>query len=265
MTSEFRKKIKNFLMRLNQWTLPSRFSNWNYNKKAWDRYARFWNSSWIHFEDENNYHKKCLLGTEWGNPQSVKQVVETFILPYITSDSCVGEIGSGGGRIATQVAPKVKKLICFDISSVMLQQARSALQPYKNVDYILLRSPRFPDSLLSTLDCIYAIDVFVHLDLHLIWRYFQAISSALKAGGHACLHTTNLRSPEGWKRFSQQQEYSVEGHYFISAEIISIFAEKAGLKIIKTSEPDPSNFYFNRDFLFILEKPFSKNINATLT
>lgn len=87
-----------------------------------------------------------------------------------------------------------------------------------------------------------------------MWKYLLEIYRMLKTGGHTFIHTTNLKAPGGWEHFSSQDEFSVEGHYPISPEIIEILAEHSGLRIIKTSSPDTKNFYLNRDYLVIMRK-----------
>ena len=145
-------------------------------------------------------------------------------------------------------------MYAFDVSEEMLKKARIALADNPNVNFGLLSNAALPDSLTEKCDFIYAFDVFVHLDLHTMWKYFVAIQRALKIGGRAFLHRTNLSAPGGWEHFSNQVEFSVGNHYPVSPEVIGILAENSGLTIIKTSVPDPSNSYLNRDYLFVVEK-----------
>ena len=55
------------------------------------------------------------VGDEWSDLSSLQQVLDEFLFPFLLpASSCVvGEVGSGGGRVAAQVAPKVKNLYCF--------------------------------------------------------------------------------------------------------------------------------------------------------
>jgi predicted O-methyltransferase YrrM len=52
----------------------------------------------------------------------------------------VAEVGSGGGRVGALVAPKVQRLVCFDISEEMLKMARRSLEDLGSGD--TLRIPR---------------------------------------------------------------------------------------------------------------------------
>ena len=239
--------------------MPSRWRNIEHNRALWNRYAKTWDKKRIPVEnpdidEDQRSAYLTYLGDEWGRRSDVDKIVEEYIYPYITQDSVVAEIGVGGGRIASRVADKVKELYALDISKEMLRTARVALANHPNMRFILLHNPELPDTLIERCDFIYSFDVFVHLDLHTMWKYFVQIHRALKGGGHAFIHTTNLKAPGGWERFSSQDEFSVGGHYPISPEIIEILAEHSGLSITRTSTPDPSNFYLNRDYLVIVEK-----------
>ena len=135
----------------------------------------------------------------------------------------------------------------------MLKKARIALAGQSNTRFILLEKPRFPFE-DEAIDFVLAFDVFVHLDLHLIWKYFQEIRRVLKPGGHAFLHTTNLKAPGGWEAFSRQDSFRVEHHYFITPETVAVLAGHARLRIVRESAVDPSNFYLNRDYLFVMKR-----------
>lgn len=243
------------------WHSPiSGASDWQAHQLVWDDYARQWAPSTTARDAQttrsrDTYKSLVYLGDEWGRKQDVCRVVEEYIDPYVTSDSIVGEIGSGGGRVSVQVAPKVKELHCFDLSSEMLKRAGKALIAYPHVHFHLLTIPRLGAELRNSFDFIYSFDVFVHLDLLTIWQYFCEISSSLKPGGRAFLHTTNLAAAAGWENFCAPRANDPTDHQFISPEIIDIFAYRSGLQIIKRSTIDPANFYLNRDYLFVLEKP----------
>jgi SAM-dependent methyltransferase len=187
------------------------------------------------------------------------------------------------GRIAVRVAPRVKKLYCFDIAEEMIKRAKEALKERQNVEFYLITKPQLPSFLHGTLDFIYSFDVFPHVDLHTLWKvlldnsvalvghyfvsllrtscscflqYIQEISMGLKKSGKAFIHTANIITPLGWSRFVQQDKYTPGGFYFLSPEIVHTLIDKAnGFKIIKTSQHSVSNnMYYNRDYLIVLEK-----------
>ena len=259
------KPIKNILRKMYHLIksilkpMPSHLSNFNYNKKLWSIYAKGWSKKKARIEntdigDEERESYLKYLGDEWGRIADVEKIIAEYIYPFITKSSVVAEIGVGGARIASRVVDRTEKFYCFDISSEMLKKAKAALSDYSYVNYVLLNQPKFPDKFAGKFDFVYSFDVFVHLDLHTMWRYFNEIRIILKEGGKAFIHTTNLKAPDGWRRFSSQKAYTIEGHYFVSPEIIDILAQHSNLRIVKTSDIDPTNFYLNRDYLVVLEK-----------
>lgn len=66
----------------------------------------------------------------------------------------VAEVGSGGGRVAAQVAGLVPRLVCFDISDVMLKRAQKTLKERKiwKIEHIFA-----PKMTLDVGDCPKAI------------------------------------------------------------------------------------------------------------
>ena len=238
----------------------SNMSNIEENRDLWNRYSKRWNKSEVPVDedldvsqqDEERYIE--YLGDEWGRRSDVEEIVSDYILRFINEESVVAEIGIGGARIASRVVGETKEFYGFDISSEMLVMAKDVLANYSHVKYVLLSEPQFADEFVEKFDFVYSFDVFVHLDLHTMWKYFVELRRILKPGGKAFIHTTNLKAG-GWKRFSRQKAYSVAGHYFISPEIVDILAQHSDLRIIKSSTMDPANFYLNRDYLVVLEKP----------
>ena len=134
----------------------------------------------------------------------------------------MAEIGSGGGRVAAQVAEKVGRLVCFDISETMLKTAQKKLQemhgnvPWlaqtlkylvgvgscrifglsrwgpswhlfcrpSQVDFHLLQGDApYPARFHETFDVVYSFDVFVHMDLHEMRHTLTCIQSILRPGG----------------------------------------------------------------------------------
>jgi len=239
--------------------LPADTDNVAHNRALWNRYAIKWNRERIGVQQlettEDDFRTQIAhLGDEWGSPSHVDAVLDDFLFPLLSTDISALEIGVGGGRIADKVSPRVKNLTCCDISGEMLARAKLDLAKHDNITYTLLDEPGLPVP-DNSFDVIYSFDVFVHIDLHTQWRYFAEISRALKPGGHAFLHTSNLRAPGGWDEFTSQDHYSVSGHYFVTPDTIALFAEKAGLEIVKDSTPAADNFYLHRDYLFVLKKP----------
>jgi ubiquinone/menaquinone biosynthesis C-methylase UbiE len=195
------------------------------------------------------------LGEEWGAPPAaVDEILDRFLFPYVGPESVVAEVGVGGGRIAVRVAPRVGRLYGFDISPEMLRAARTALADRDNVELVLLRSPELPGDLDEGVDFVYAFATFLHLDLHVMWRYFREFARVLRPGGHAFVHTATITTPGGWERFAAQRTFSVEGFYFVSPEIVQTLAVRAGLTPVEDSAPDEANAYLNRDYFALFRR-----------
>lgn len=195
-----------------------------------------------------------VVGDEWGTPEDVERVLEDFVYPYLERDARVAEIGIGGGRIATRVAPRVGELWGFDISRGMLRRAREALAHHSNVRLVLLKDASLPSGLGVEFGFAYAFDVFLHLDLHTQYRYLRQLHDLLEPGGRALVHTANLEAPAGWERFASQPVPTIRGFSFVTPRTVDLLAERAGLVVERRSEVDASNFYYARDYIALLAK-----------
>ena len=200
------------------------------------------------------------IGDEWTNKNDLDSVLAQFIFPYLQG-GVIGEVGSGGGRIACQTADQCGTLDCFDISAGMLEKAKAKTDEAgkTNVTFTLLETTQFPAQFTQKFDFVYFFDVLVHVDLHDQWKYVQQLPQILKPGGKALLHTANVCSEKGWERFSKQKEFSVGGFCFTSPEIVLIMIrQQEGLRVVSHSgehnDPAQSNIYIERDFLVIVER-----------
>jgi SAM-dependent methyltransferase len=234
-------------------------STFAHNRAAWDEYATAWDdpafrSAVIDDPDAVRPADLEVLGDEWGRPEEVGEIIDSWIRPYVAPGGVVGEIGPGGGRIARQVAPAAGEFWCFDVSSRMLARVRQVLADVAGVQYVLLEEPGLPAGLDARFDFIYAFDVLVHFDLYQLWRYVRDIDRLLRPGGRALLHTGSLEAPEGWKRFAAQDAPSVEGPFPVTAGTVSTLLSHTDLVVIRESQPEPSNFYLARDYLCVAKK-----------
>jgi len=244
---------------------PRRISpteNVEYNTEIWDWYADRWNDP--AFRQQQLLHEGragensadiARLGEEWGRLEDAVQAIDEWILPHVDPATVCGEIGTGGGRVAVRVAPKVGEFHAFDVSRKMLRLVEAELKDVPGARFHHLEAPVFPAGLAGRFDFLYSFDVFVHLDLHVQWRYLQEVQRALKPGGKAFLHTSNLTSEAGWKRFAEQDRYRVEGFYFTTPQAVRTLVERAGLRLLEELSGEPGNFYYERDLLVLVEKP----------
>ena len=240
----------------------SPLDNVAYNRSLWNWYATRWDDRefqrWnLEREGKPGSEVRSLrtLGDEWGDAEAVQQVISEWIHPHIGADSVVGEVGTGGARIASLVAPEAGEFHAFDVAPLMLERARRRLQGIPNCHFHVVDRPALPVELGGRMDFVYSFDVFVHLDLHTQWSYLREFARVLKPGGRAFVHTANLLSEEGWKRFEDQGGYRVEGFYFVVPQLVQELCRRAGLRIVTELAGGAGNFYYERDYLALLEKP----------
>jgi len=234
-----------------------------YNRELWNWHAQTWDEQLIRLDVQrqrgSQYTPSRLkyLGEEWSTVEEIRWILDEYIYPHVGTDRVVGEIGTGGARIAAQVVDRAGEFTCFDIAEKMLARARAVIGERENVRYVVLDGARLPSDAGGHFDFLYSFDVFVHLDLHTQWKYLREISRALKPGGRAFLHTANLAAPGGWARFAEQDHFAVQGFYFVSPEIVDAMLTHTDLKLIKRSEPNPQLslwHHTNQDYLFVVEK-----------
>lgn len=248
--------LRNGCIRVFTPTLPPDADNVRHNRSLWNTYASTWDRQSIYLEKDPNRREEHIhvLGDEWGTPTDLDEVFRDFFEENLSRETVAVEIGVGGGRIAKRVAPLVKTLWAFDIAPAMLAKARQALSGQDNVQLVQLEDTRLPDHLVGQVDFIYSFDVFVHLDLHTLYRYLVDMARVIKPDGRILIHTSNLSATEGWNRFSSQSAYSVAGHYFICPELLHILVEHAGLRLVKESQERADNFYYARDYVCLLAR-----------
>merc|ERR1712166_34704 len=244
-------------------------SNLDVNRKLWNAYSDEWQpeEEWVRTEarragvaDNDMAPHLQFIGDEWTNKHDLDSVLAQFIFPYLNG-GVIGEVGSGGGRIACQTADQCGTLDCFDISAGMLEKAKAKTDEAgkTNVSFTLLETTQFPERFAEKFDFVYFFDVLVHVDLHDQWKYVQQLPEILKPGGKALLHTANLCSVKGWERFNKQKEFSVGGFCFTSPDIVlNMIHRQEGLRVVSHSgeynAPEQSNIYIERDFLVIVER-----------
>src|SRR5262245_13666395 len=119
-----------------------------------------------------------------------------FIAPRRGQD--VLDAGSGVGRYALDVAPRVRRLVCADLSPVALDvlRERAAAQGLANIETRVCDLADLPGE-LGPFDTIYSSEVLQHVpgyDEHM--RVMRALHRALKPGGRCLVNVVcwNRRS-----------------------------------------------------------------------
>lgn len=232
------------------------------NRKLWDAYAKDWapDRQWLkkmagHLPGESR--ELSCVGDEWSDKASLAAVIQEWIFPHSSTAVRVAEVGSGGGRVAVEVAQSTRELVCFDISAEMLKAARrhTMERGLENVRFQhVMGDTDYPIEYDGTFDFIYSFDVFVHLDLHQMRRTLRSIRKMLQPGGKCFVSFANLLAPDGWRRFANQRKYSVGGFYFASPDIVRCLLAKGGLELLSMSSPRAGDTYLNRDLLVLARR-----------
>lgn len=134
--------------------------------------------------DALDIHPLELLDQEWADGATT---FNTCLLPHLTSDSIVLEIGCGIGRVSRFAAACCKKLVCTDIIDEALVEAKRNLREFQNVEFEKINGydlAGFPD---NSFDCAYSFTTFFHFDFELVINYFAEVHRVLKSAGLAVL------------------------------------------------------------------------------
>ena len=264
-------------------------SNIDTNKKLWNQYAtNYYNnnkndsaapaaatpSPWVQkmaaqvgrAPDELRH-----IGDEWSDEQSLERCLSRWLYPLLSEDSTVAEIGSGGGRVASRVAGRVKQLVCFDISDRMLAAAQTALSHATNCSFHLLPSAdpvpaSFPVRYHHSFHTVYLFDVLVHTTAHTIYSYLLTLHTLLvpHTASRLLVHYADLATPLGWERFERQKEERAGGFCWVGREQMRAMCDRAGWEVVEESEcnvagegqagAETSNVYEQRDRLCVLRE-----------
>ena len=159
--------------------------------------ANFWERYAINLNFGKKDHGKPQLGYEWfsGNvPDDVIQtrlddMVRTRLRPTVTKKMDVLEIGCGGARIGSRVAPLCSTYTGLDASKQMLKIAAEEFRKRRISNFkLVLGNGRSIPLPVGSFDLVFSYDVLVHFPIHLAVRYLQESFRALDSGGRLIAH-----------------------------------------------------------------------------
>ena len=169
-------------------------------RRTWSRYPEEWS------RDAALSKGAGTLGEEWGGAAFADLVVE-LTEPYLGPGADVLELGCGGGKFSSRLAPRCRSLVCTDISSAMIEHARATLAAQgidANVSYRVLNGIDFTGVPDSSVDFIFSYDVQVHLQPENVYSYMVDARRVLRENGIFMLHQVNLASDGGVGHFLGQ-------------------------------------------------------------
>jgi 2-polyprenyl-3-methyl-5-hydroxy-6-metoxy-1,4-benzoquinol methylase len=216
-------------------------------RATWSRYPGDWE------RDEALSMGAATLGDEWGGPAFADLVIE-LVAPYLGADVDVLELGCGGGKFSSRLAPRCRSLVCSDISTQMIEHARTTLRQQgleANVDYRVLNGVDFAGVPDDSVDFIFSYDVQLHLQPENVFSYMRDARRVLRDNGVFMLHQINLASEGGMDHFLSQYHFGAwkldmyhprrRGFmYFMSGDQMLALADAARLVTVQILDDFPS-------------------------
>ncbi len=160
----------------------------------------------------------------------------------INKNDTVLEMGCGVARIGKLLAPHCEKWIGTDISENMLSVAKDRMQEFDNIELYALKRNDLSCIKSNSVDKIYTVAVFCHLDKEDLFNYMREFNRILKPGGLVYMETWNLATNIGWKRWQYEadnwfisnhsERKDVARNQFCSPDEFNLYAQHAQLDIL---------------------------------
>ena len=139
--------------------------------------------------------RRALPGTVRGAAWSPEEAFLQALVPLLDPDWRVLEIGCGVGRVSRQIAPRVRELVCTDISKVMVREARRNLPHFRNVEVLQTAGYWLENLGDETFDAVYSHAVFCFFDLFPAIAMLDAARRVLRPGGTCIIDFFTMDRP----------------------------------------------------------------------
>ncbi len=215
-----------------------------WNKQAWDS-THGWESDGDEWSG---------LAAHCGQPYEAwkKALIDTFMLPNISSESDVLEIAPGHGRWTETLVPAARSVTLVDLSPTCIDVCRERFADAKNVTYHVNDGRSLPMVSDRSIDFAWSFDSFVHIEIDVIDAYLGEFARVLRPGGRFVLHHADKRD---WslslvpvtrrlgqpgrvvQRVASQGRLRDSGNRAnVSAELVARAAEAHGLRIERQTD-----------------------------
>jgi ubiquinone/menaquinone biosynthesis C-methylase UbiE len=148
----------------------------------------------------NSDHAWAKDGDEWSDQAAYcgqpyerwkAALIEHLMLPYISGDSHVLEIGPGHGRWTKLYVNKVKHVGLVDLSPSCIERCKQMFHSFDHIDYFVNDGTTLRFISDETIDFVWSYDVFVHIERAETKRYIAEFARVLRDGGTAVIHHPN--------------------------------------------------------------------------
>jgi SAM-dependent methyltransferase len=158
-------------------------------------FARDYRTLWNAFAIAPGLGREAILANAGDDDdkfwQSGESDARRHILPFISPDSNVLDLGAGIGRIARWVAPHCAQLTVVDVSDRMLRRARSVLGN-ERVRYIQSDGRTLSGIPNSSIDVAYSLLVFQHIEREDLVNYLAELRRVLRVDGRLIMQLPDL-------------------------------------------------------------------------
>lgn len=140
--------------------------------------------------------KNDVYGLEWGNPDVLPPLVyvrDHFLLPYLSPNTTVVEIGPGGGRW-TRYMLIANQIYAVDYHQELLSELKSNFDA-PNITFVKNNGDDFPSIQVGSIDFLFSFGAFVHLDVDIIDRYLRNMKPLLRHKSNVVIHYSDKTKP----------------------------------------------------------------------
>jgi ubiquinone/menaquinone biosynthesis C-methylase UbiE len=138
-------------------------------------------------------------------------VRDHFVLPYISPEKIVVEIGPGGGRW-TRYLLTAAQVYAVDYHQELLDELKANCDA-SNINYLKNNGDDFPGIPAGTIDFLFSFGTFVHLDADIIDSYLRQMKRILKPDSTVVIQYSDKTKPLGRidKGFSENDPEKMRG------------------------------------------------------
>jgi ubiquinone/menaquinone biosynthesis C-methylase UbiE len=113
---------------------------------------------------------------------------------------------------AKHLSQRVKKVICCDVYSEMLELAQSLNKERENIEYLPIQSYDLSAIEENSIDIVYSLGLFIHFNLYDTYLYFQEFKRVLKPGGQCFLNIKDANELEMNQFLPDAKTYKINGY-----------------------------------------------------